>query len=57
MAAQTSQEEQKSRRRKLLLRGLLLGGAAVGVPALANALIARRSKRLRSPAWGRAHRY
>ena len=57
MAARTSQEEQKSRRRKLLVRGLLLGGAAVGLPALANALIARRSKRLRSPMWGRAHRY
>jgi pimeloyl-ACP methyl ester carboxylesterase len=57
MAAQTSQEEQKRRRRKLLIRGLLLGGAAVGVPALANALIARRSKRLRSAAWGRTHRF
>jgi pimeloyl-ACP methyl ester carboxylesterase len=57
MVARTSQQEQKSRRRKLLVRGLLLGGAAVGVPALANALIARRSKRLRSAGWGRAHRY
>ncbi len=57
MVARTSQEEQKRRRRKLLVRGLLLGGAAVGLPALANALISRRSKRLRSAAWGRAHRY
>ena len=57
MVARTSQEEQKRRRRKLLVRGLLLGGAAVGLPALANALIARRSKRLRSAGWGRAHRY
>ena len=57
MAARTSQEEQKRRRRKLLVRGLLLGGAAVGLPALANALIARSSKRLRSAGWGRTHRY
>lgn len=57
MTAQTPQEEQKRRRRKLLVRGLLLGGAAVGVPALANALIARRSKRLRAPGWGRARSY
>ncbi len=57
MVARTSQEEQKRRRRKLLVRGLVLGGAAVGLPALANALIASRSRRLRSAAWGRAHRY
>ncbi len=57
MVARTSEEEQKRRRRKRLVRGLLLGGAAVGLPALANALIAKRSKRLRSAAWGRAHRY
>ncbi len=55
--ARNSQEEQKRRRRKLLVRGLLLGGAAVGVPALANALIAKRSKRLASAGWGRAHKY
>lgn len=57
MAAETSQEEQKRRRRKLLIRGLLLGSAAVGMPALANALIARRSQRLRSAGWGRTHRF
>lgn len=57
MVARSSQEEQKRRRRKLLIRGLLLGGAAVGVPALANALIARRSKRLGAPSWGRPQRY
>lgn len=57
MTAQTPQEEQKRRRRKLLVRGLLLGGAAVGVPALANALISRRSKRLRTAAWGEGHNY
>ncbi len=56
-AARTSLEEQKRRRRKRLVRGLLLGGAAVGLPALANALIARRSARLERPAWGRTGRY
>jgi pimeloyl-ACP methyl ester carboxylesterase len=57
MAAQTSQEEQKRRRRKRLLKGLLLGGAAVGIPALANAVIARRIRRLPAAGWGTAHRY
>ncbi|MEZ5332228.1 MAG: alpha/beta hydrolase [Thermoanaerobaculia bacterium] len=47
----------RRRRRKRLVRGLLLGGAAVGLPALANTLIARRSKTLSVPSWGRARRY
>ncbi len=50
-------EEQKRRRRKRLIKGLLLGGAAVGLPALANALISRRRPRLESPTWGRGRRY
>ena len=57
MAARTSQEEQKRRRRKRLVRGLLLGGAAVGVPALANALISRSTRRLARPRWGEAKSY
>lgn len=57
MVAQSSQEEQKRRRRGKLVKGLLLGGAAVGLPALANALIARRNERLALPSWGRHHRY
>ena len=57
MVAQSSQEEQKRRRRSKLVKGLLLGGAAVGLPALANTLIARRNERLRTPTWGRPHRY
>ena len=57
MAARTSQEEQKRRRRKRLIRGLLLGGAAVGLPALANALVARQTRRLAGAGWGRGHRY
>jgi pimeloyl-ACP methyl ester carboxylesterase len=55
--ARTSQEEQKRRRRSRLLKGLLLGGAAVGLPALANALIARRNRRLEAAGWGRPKRY
>lgn len=57
MAAQSSQEEQKRRRRGKLVKGLLLGGAAVGLPALANTLIARRNERLGLPSWGRHHRF
>jgi pimeloyl-ACP methyl ester carboxylesterase len=57
MAARTSQDEQKRRRRSRLAKGLLLGGAAIGLPALANALIARRGQRLGRPTWGRADRY
>ncbi|MCZ6726102.1 MAG: alpha/beta fold hydrolase [Acidobacteria bacterium] len=55
--ARTSQEEQKRRRRSRLLKGLLLGGAAIGLPALANVLIARRNRRLEAAAWGRPRRY
>lgn len=57
MAAQTAEELQRSRRRKRLAQGLLLGAAAIGVPALANALISRRVGRLPPPRWGRLHRY
>jgi pimeloyl-ACP methyl ester carboxylesterase len=45
------------KRRRRLVRTLLWGAAAVGTPALANALIARRNRRLESPAWGRSRRY
>lgn len=57
MAAQTAEEIQRGRRRKRLAQGLLLGAAAIGVPALANALISRRVGRLPPPRWGRLHRY
>lgn len=57
MTAWTSEEEQRRRRRKRLVRGLLVGGAAIGVPALINAAIARRAQRLEPAAWGRRHRY
>lgn len=55
--ALSSQEDQKQRRRSRLLKGLLLGGAAVGLPALANALIARRNRRLAAAPWGHPRRY
>lgn len=57
MTARLHEDEQRRRRRKRLLRGLLLGGAAIGIPAVANLLIARRAGRLAAPAWGRGHRY
>jgi pimeloyl-ACP methyl ester carboxylesterase len=50
-------EEQRKRRRKRLIRGLLFGAAAVGVPALANFLIARRAARLAPQRWGRPARF
>ena len=55
--ARTTEEEQKRRRRKKLLKGLMLSGAAIGLPALANALVARRSRQLEAPVWGRTRRY
>ena len=57
MAREGSRGEGGSSRRRRLVKGLLLGGAAVGLPALANALIARRSEQLGYPAWGRQERF
>jgi pimeloyl-ACP methyl ester carboxylesterase len=57
MAAWTSEEEQRRRRRRRILRGLLVGGAAIGVPALFNAAIAREARRVAATSWGRRHRY
>lgn len=57
MVARTSPDEQRRRRRSRLAKGLLVGGAAVGLPALANAVIARRGRRLSLPVWGRHDRY
>lgn len=44
--AETPEEEQRRRRRRRLVRGLVVGGAALGLPALLNAVVARRAKRL-----------
>lgn len=57
MAFRNASEEPGRKRRSKLIKGLLLGGAAVGLPALANALIARRNQKLGEPLWGRHHRY
>jgi pimeloyl-ACP methyl ester carboxylesterase len=57
MAAWTSEEEERRRRRKRIVQGLLAGGAAIGIPALFNAAIARRARRVDSTLWGRRHRY
>lgn len=55
--ARSPEEEQQRRRRKRLVRGLLLGGAALGLPALANVLVARRASRLPPVRWGRPRRW
>lgn len=57
MAAWTTEEEQRRKRRKRILSGLLIGGAAVGVPALLNAFVSRRARKVEPESWGRRHRY
>jgi pimeloyl-ACP methyl ester carboxylesterase len=57
MVARIPTEEERRRRRRRRLRRLLVAGAAVGLPALANALIARRVRPLAPAAWGRGRRY
>jgi len=57
MTARSRDEDERRKRRKRLLQGLLVGGAAIGIPALANFLIARRAARPQTPSWGRSHRY
>jgi len=57
MVTESSNGKESSGRRRRLVKGLLFGGAAVGLPALANALIARRSEKLGYPVWGRQERF
>jgi pimeloyl-ACP methyl ester carboxylesterase len=45
------------RRGRRLTKGLLLAGAAVGVPLVAAALLRRRVDPPSPPRWGRTHRY
>jgi pimeloyl-ACP methyl ester carboxylesterase len=40
-----------------LVKGLLIAGAAVGVPALALTLLRRRVEAPQAPRWGRTHHY
>ncbi|MCB1036686.1 MAG: alpha/beta fold hydrolase [Acidobacteria bacterium] len=57
MAASTPEELQRTARRRRLAKGLLIGAAAIGVPALANAWVRRRAGRLQAPTWGRPRFY
>jgi len=41
----------------LLAKGLLLAGAAVGLPVLISEVIRRRAELPQAPRWGRAHRF
>ena len=55
--AQSSEEELRRRRRRRLTQGLFVGGAAVGLPALLNSLVARRAQNLPDATWGSGDRY
>ena len=55
--AESPEEIQRKRRRQRLVRGLLVGGAAIGVPALFNLVIAKRAQRLPAANWGTGDRY
>ncbi|HEX4952872.1 MAG TPA: alpha/beta hydrolase [Thermoanaerobaculia bacterium] len=57
MATESAEELQRRKRRKRLIQGLLIGAAAIGVPAIANAVIRRRAGKLAPPRWGRSQRY
>lgn len=54
--AKTGSEDRRASRKKVLTRGLAAGALAFGVPALANAWIARRAARLRRTTEPRAWR-
>ncbi len=53
MARSATQESRRLIRRRLT-NGLLVGGVALGAPALVNAIVARRASRLPQPRWGDA---
>jgi pimeloyl-ACP methyl ester carboxylesterase len=57
MAAQSREEEQRKKRRRRLVQGFLMGSAAIGVPALVNALVSRRARRLPAARWGSDDHY
>jgi len=51
MARSANQESRRLIRRRLT-NGLVIGGIALGAPALFNAIVARRARRLPRPRWG-----
>lgn len=55
--ARSRDEELRRKRRKRLIKGLLMGGAAVGVPALANTLVSRHAANLPDATWGTGDRF
>ncbi len=57
MRVEDPNEESRKQRRGRLGRRLAVGAAAVGIPALVNAVIARSARRLEEAAWGTPHRY
>ena len=57
MVARNRRGSRRRRRRSRLFKGLLLSGTAVGLPALLNAVNARRQQRLAVPDWGRHRSY
>ena len=57
MMAERREETLRRRRRMRLIKGLAMGSAAIGLPALANLLVSRRARRLPTARWGSGHRY
>ncbi len=55
--ARTEDPESGRKSRGRVLKALLMGGAAVGLPALANAIVGRRQERLATATWGRPRTY
>lgn len=55
--AHSREEEQRKERRRRLVQGLLMGGAAIGVPALVNAVVSRRARQLPVTSWGSGDRW
>ena len=55
--ALSREEEQTRLRRQRLVKGLVLGGAAVGVPALLNSVVAKKARELPDATWGSRDHY
>ncbi len=57
MTAPEPSEQSRRARRRRMTKVLALGGAAVGIPALVNLLIARSTQRMKQASWGDPSRY